>query len=662
VSGESPDFGKARDFYTFAPETLAAELPAFDLIREVGKGSMGIVFEARQKDNGRIVALKVLPPSLTLTERALARFMREGLIMSRVQHPDIVDFIDQGRQGRLHWFAMEFVAGVTLEQRLQVGPVPVLQACAIAAKVGRALQFAHDRGVVHRDIKPGNIMLRDAVEPAAAKVPPASDGDVPNDGIQIAITDFGLARETGTGSMTESGAIVGTPMYMAPEIVLGGTQAASTLADVYALGATLYALVTGKPPFNGPTAQGVLKAVTEEDPLPARRLRRDLPFEVEAIIEKAMSRDPAHRYGSALELSEDLERYLNGERVLARRPTIVRRGLRWCARRPLITVLASAVLMLATGAAMLVNERNHNEIQREIADAERFLALAGTTADESGRTRSRSDRQDLLSRAVAAASKTIARDEDIAIAWFVRARAYHRLGQYRDAIWDLDMAQRLRGVPSAEILHFRIDALRQLTDRSSVERVQIDLMSLLEIDQSDQTRTLIAEHLLDVAEHAGELEQEAAVARIKEILTGVSDNDPRAAVARARMLETDGAVAEALLAMKSAVDQHPSNIYVHLQAARMFARNNLQEESLRAQRLAQSMQPNGTEAVPVTAAPVDFGGLGSFLGEVDRALDVLDDDKKKPKMHAQRQPGSTAKPKDSTAKPKDPGRGGDRGQ
>lgn len=658
MSGEPPDFGQARDFYTFAPETLAADLPAFELIREVGKGSMGIVFEARQKDNGRIVALKVLPPSLTLTERALARFMREGRIMSRVQHPDIVDFIDQGRQGRLHWFAMEFVEGSTLEQRLQVGPVPMHQACAITAKVGRALQFAHDRGVVHRDIKPGNIMLRDPVDPGDAKAQPAN-----TDGIQIAITDFGLARETGTGSMTESGAIVGTPMYMAPEIVLGGTQAASTLADVYALGATLYALVTGKPPFDGPTAQGVLKAVTEDDPFPARRLRRDLPLAIEAIIEKAMSRDPAHRYGSALELTEDLERFLSGERVLARRPTIARRSWRWCARRPLITVLASAVLMLGTGAAMLINERNHNEIQRELADAERFLALAGTTDDESGRARSNSNRQELLARAVAATSKTIARDEGLAIAWFVRARAYHRLGRYRNAIWDLDMAERLRGVPSAEILHFRIDALRQLSDRPSVERVQIDLMSLLEIDQSDQTRTLIAEHLLDVAEHAGQLEQEAAVARIKEILTGVSDDYPRAAVARARMLETDGAIAEALLTMNSAVDKHPSNIYVHLQAARMFARNNLLEESKRQNRLAKSMQPNGTETTPATSPPVDFGRLGSFLGEVDRALTVLDDDKQKakpepkPKAGTRQQSDSTGKPK---APPKRPKNGGNR--
>lgn len=648
MSGDSPDFGEARDFYTFAPETLAADLPAFELIREVGKGSMGIVFEARQKDSGRIVALKVLPPSLTLTERALARFMREGRIMSRIQHPDIVDFIDQGRQGRLHWFAMEFVAGATLEQRLQVGPVPVHQACVIIAKVGRALQFAHDRGVVHRDIKPGNIMLRD---PDTAEPQQASA-----DNIRVAITDFGLARETGTGSMTESGAIVGTPMYMAPEIVLGGTQAASTLADVYALGATLYALVTGKPPFDGPTAQGVLKAVTEEEPFPARRLRRDLPPAIDAIIEKAMSRNLALRYGSALELTEDLERFLSGERVLARRPTIARRSLRWCARRPLITVLAAAVMILGIGAAMLINERYHRETQRELADAERYLALAGTTDDESGRARSNRDRQDLLTRTVTATTKAIARDEGLAMAWFVRARAYHRLGQYRDAIWDLDMAERLRGVPSAEILHIRIDALRQLTDRSSVERVQIDLMRLLEIDQSDQTRTLIAEHLLDVAEHAGELEQKAAVARIKEILTGVSDDRPRAAVARARMLETDGMAAEALLAMNSALDKHPSNIYVHLQAARMFARNDLIEESKREDRLAQSMRLNGTETTSTTSPPVDFGRLGSFLGEVDRALTVLDDQKQKTKSKTgegrPQQPDSTTKPTDQQKQPK----------
>lgn len=628
MSGESPDFGLARDFYTFAPDTLARDLPAFELLREVGKGSMGIVYEARRRDDNQIVALKLLPPSLTLTERALARFLREGRIMARVKHPDIVAFLDQGRQGRLHWFAMEFVKGVTLEQRLAVGPLPVHNACKIAAKVARALQFAHDHGVVHRDIKPGNIMLRDA-EPAPA-------GEHPDKGqleqgqeqdLHVAITDFGLARETGTGSMTESGAIVGTPMYMAPEIVLGGTQAASTLADVYALGASLYALVTGKPPFDGPTAQGVLKAVTEKDPPPARRLRRDLPDSVEAIIDKAMSRDPAHRYGSALELAEDLERFLQGERVLARRPGLAKRGLRWCARRPLITVLASAVLMLATGAAMLLDERNQNEIERELADAERLLALASTARDEQDRPRTQEDRIDLLSKAVAAASKTIARDESSAIAWFVRARAHHRLHYYEQAIFDFDTAERLRGAPSPEILHFRIDALRQQGDPASLRRMQADLTSLLQIDPSDQARTLVAELLLDFAAQSHERERHEALGRVEEILAPVSDDYARAAVARARRLEIDGAGAAALSAMRRAINKHGGDLYVHLQAAAMFDRNGLPAESQREQVLARRMQRGDTRSTqPSTGRPqpVNVEGFGNFLGDVDRVLQALD--------------------------------------
>ncbi|MBL8753112.1 MAG: serine/threonine protein kinase, partial [Planctomycetes bacterium] len=334
---DSPDFGQRRDFYTFAPESLAQELPEFEIVREVGKGSMGVVYEARVRATGQRIALKILPPSLTLTERALARFLREGRIMERVRHPDIVGFVAQGTRGRLHWFAMEFVDGVTLEERLQVGPLPVQKACAIAASAGRALQFAHDHGVVHRDVKPGNVMLRDG-----------ADSGVP----RIAITDFGLARETGTGSMTESGAIVGTPMFMAPEVVLGGTQAASTLADVYSIGATLYALVTGHPPFTGPTAQSVLKAVTEREPRSPRSLRADLPVSVEAILQKAMAKDPARRYGSALELAEDLERHLRGDRVQARLPGPILRTLQAARRRPLLATLLASSVLFVSGALL----------------------------------------------------------------------------------------------------------------------------------------------------------------------------------------------------------------------------------------------------------------------------------------------------------------------
>lgn len=606
----APDFGQRRDFYTFAPETLAQDLPEFELVREVGKGSMGIVYEARVRATGQRVALKVLPPGLSLTERALARFLREGRIMARVRHPDIVGFVDQGKRGRLHWFAMEFVDGVTLEQRLAIGPLPVHQACAIAATVGRALQFAHDHGVVHRDVKPGNLMLRDGDtggDPAAPRV---------------AITDFGLARETGTGSMTDSGAIVGTPMYMAPEVVLGGTAVANTLADVYSLGATLYALVTGRPPFDGPTAQSVLKAVLEQDPPPARRLRRDLPEAVEAILCKAMAREPERRYGSALELAEDLERFLRGERVLARRPFVLQTALRWCRRRPLTTTLLAAVVLLSGGALLLMQERHRDALERGLADAERLLALAATELDDQDRPRSAESRRDLLLEAVAAASATIARDRSFGQAWFVRARAHHRLQHHGDAVYDLDAAENARGGPTPEILHFRIDALRQLGDPSSLRRLQQDLTTLLQLDPTAHTRALVAEHLLDLAAQAGGRERQEALARVLDVLGPVGTDDPRAAVARARRLELEGATDAAVTAMRDACTRHAGNLYVHLQAAALFDRNALPEEGAREHELARRLRPPGrTQPAPV---PVDLEGFGSFLGDVDRVLRTLD--------------------------------------
>lgn len=627
---EAPDFGSRRDFYTFAPETLAQQLPQFEILREVGKGSMGIVYEARVRATGGRIALKILPPSLTLTERALARFLREGRIMARVRHPDIVAFVDQGAAGRLHWFAMEFVDGTTLEERLKVGPLPVQKACAIAAAVGRALQFAHDRGVVHRDLKPGNLMLRDVEVASAfasgggqASGSGSASGDVP----RVAITDFGLARETGTGSMTESGAIVGTPMYMPPERVLGGTGAANTLGDVYGLGATLYALVTGHPPFDGPTAQSVLKAVLEQDPRPAHRLRADLPPAVSAVVQKAMERDPARRYGSTLELAEDLERFLRGERVLARRPGPLALFGRWVARHRLIAVLLTLVVALSIGAVVLVRERNRSALERSLAEAERLLAIAATSRDEQDRLRTPADRHDLLLAAVAAASATIARDEGFAMAWLVRARAHHRLGHWEEAIYDLDTVERLTGTVSADLLHLRISALRQQGQVAAVRRLQQDLTSLLQIDPSAHTRALVADYLLDLAAQAGDRERQEALAAAREVLAE-ADDDPRAQVARARLLESEGEIEPALAAMRKAAQEHGGNLYVHLQAAAMFDRQDLLDEGAqeheRARRLGGEQGAATTAGEPPAAQPIDLDGLGHFLDDVDRLLRALD--------------------------------------
>ncbi|MBM4061700.1 MAG: serine/threonine protein kinase [Planctomycetes bacterium] len=617
----SPDFGLRTDFYTFAPETLAQELPQFEILREVGKGSMGIVYEARVRATGARIALKVLPPSLTLTERALARFLREGRIMARVRHPDIVAFYDQGTQGRLHWFAMEFVDGVTLQQRLQVGPLPVRKACAIAARVARALQYAHDQGVVHRDVKPGNLMLRDPGDSGNGDNG-GNGGGNGDDAPRVAITDFGLARETGTGSMTESGALVGTPMYMAPEQVLGGSALANTLGDVYSLGATLYALVTGQPPFDGPTAQSVLKAVLDHDPPPPRRRRADLPAAVDAIVQKAMARHPARRYGSALELAEDLERFLRGERVLARAPGPLVRCGRWCARRPLVVGLGGAALALATGALLLAHERRRDAIEQGLADAERLLATAATARDEQGSPRSADERRDLLLAAAGAATAALERDGTFAPARVVRARVHNRLGQHQDAVFDLDAAERLGGAATAEILQLRIDALRQLGDAAAVRRLQQDLTSLLHLDPGTHTRTLVAEHLLDLAETAALAERAEALARARDVLAPIGADEPRAAVSRARVLELEGDAAAALAAMRAARARHEGNLYVHLQAAAMFDRQGLAEESAREHGMARLLEPGAPAAA--SPAPVDLEGLGKFLGEVDRLMQALD--------------------------------------
>lgn len=611
---EAPDFGLHRDFYTFDPESLAQQLPDFAIGREVGKGSMGVVYEATVRRTGQRVALKILPPSLTLTEHTLARFLREGRIMARVRHPDIVAFVDQGSTGRLHWFAMEFVDGVTLEERLHIGPLPVRKACRIAATVARALQFAHEHGVVHRDVKPGNLILRDG------------EGGQPRDPEhpRVAITDFGLARETGTGSMTDSGALVGTPMYMAPEVVLGGSQVAGTLADVYSLGATLYTLVTGRPPFDGPTAQSVLKAVLEREPTSPRRLRHDLPEPVEAILGKAMAKQPAQRYGSAEEFAADLERFLRGERVLARRPGFLRRAGRWCAHRPLVTGLLAAVLLSSGSAALLLLQSQRSAVERDLAGAERHLAIAATERDEFDRPRTVDERRNELHRAIELLGRLLAREPRHPEALLVRAKALQRLHRPDEALADLDRAEELASTPTVALLQQRIEVLRALGDAGAQRRLLQDLTALLRLDPSPHTRALIAEQLLDYAAQADGAERRAALERAAVVLGEPDDDDARTAVAHARLLELQGQIDAAIAAMRAIRGRHEGNLFVHLQAAAMFDRHDLVDEGAREHEEVLRLRGPGSPPAP-GGAPVDVGGFGAFLGDVDRVLRALDD-------------------------------------
>ena len=610
MTSEQPDFGSRAEFYTFAPETLAQELPQFDIRREVGKGAMGIVYEAITRSDGSRVALKILPPSLTLTERALARFVREGQIMQRIEHPSICKVLDLGHKGRLHYFVMEFVDGTSLDERLRTGPFPIRRAAEIGAAVARALQFAHERGVVHRDVKPGNVMLRDA------------DG-------AVKITDFGLARETGTGSMTESGAVIGTPMYMAPEQIRGERGTVDSRADVYGVGATLYQLVTGEPPFRGPSTQAVLSQVLDQDPAAPRTLRHELPPAFEAIILKALEKEPAHRYGSALELAEDLDRFLRDERVLARRPGLAKRSWRRVRRHPTVSGLVAVVLALTIGALLLWQSLRTRQLEADLAGAESALAQSAVQRDDQQRPLTPEARRALLERAVEQASSVIARDEGFARAWLVRAKAHHRMQAYDDALTDLDRAAKVGGLTTS-VLHYRIDTLRQLDTPAAAARLRDDLFRLLEIDRSPYAWAMVVDHLVALARQTGEPADRAASLDLAErVLAHAPEpgGGPRVAIARATLFELRGDKGAAIATMRRVRDENRGDPLVMLEAARLFARLGRGGESAAAVAAARALDPSLVavdEDVTDTPARIEAGEVRGFLRSLDRLLEAID--------------------------------------
>jgi len=229
-------------------ETLDRELEAYRVTRQIGHGAMGVVFESVQRSLGRRVAIKVLPASLALRTRTVKRFLREAEAMGRLSHENIVAVYDVGSIRNLHYFYMKYVDGPPLDRVLKAGPVAIADAIQIGIDVGRALAHAHAHGVLHRDIKPSNLL---------------------RDGERVVLTDFGLARPLDaeeTGSMTESGDLVGTPLYMAPEQISGDAERTDGRADVWGLGVTLYELLTQRPPFSGPNAQGIHQSLDAETP------------------------------------------------------------------------------------------------------------------------------------------------------------------------------------------------------------------------------------------------------------------------------------------------------------------------------------------------------------------------------------------------------------
>jgi serine/threonine protein kinase/tetratricopeptide (TPR) repeat protein len=324
---------------------LLGELGDYELLEEVGRGGQGVVFRARQKSLNRIVALKVISLGQWASRAHLKRFRLEAEAAARLEHPGIVPIHEVGEREGSCYFSMKFVEGGQLDEVVRSAaadsscgeraPMSIRQAAELIAKVARTVHYAHEHGILHRDIKPGNILLDQKGEPH--------------------LTDFGLARLVETEStMTRTLDVLGTPSYMAPEQAMGNNAAVGSVTDVYGLGAVLYQLLTGQPPFAGGATYETIKLLLDTEPKQPRLLNPKIDCDLSTICLKCLEKDPKRRYSSALALAEDLERWLKHEPILARHTGIIARSRKWARRNPSSALLVACLVALATAAAWIL--------------------------------------------------------------------------------------------------------------------------------------------------------------------------------------------------------------------------------------------------------------------------------------------------------------------
>lgn len=300
----------------------------YELLEEIGRGGMGVVYRARQKDLDRIVALKMILSSHLASDEQVRRFYAEAKAAGGLRHPHIVGIHEVGACHGQHYFAMDFVEGDSLAHRLRDGPLPPEKAADCLAGIARAVDYLHQHQIVHRDLKPSNILLDVHESPY--------------------VTDFGLAKVfSGDSQQTQSGTILGTPSYMAPEQAAGRSSEISPRSDVYSLGAILYELLTGRPPFQRDNPLDTLVEVLEGEPTLPSRIHHHVPQELEWICLRCLEKDPQMRYGSAAELAEDLERYLRRDPVEARPSGLVQAVKRWSRREPALVSRLGGLLAAA---------------------------------------------------------------------------------------------------------------------------------------------------------------------------------------------------------------------------------------------------------------------------------------------------------------------------
>jgi serine/threonine protein kinase/Tfp pilus assembly protein PilF len=356
---------------------MEMEFGDYELLEEIGRGGQGVVYRAHQKSLNRTVALKVIGWGYCVTEAHLKRFRREAEAAASLEHPCIVPIYEVGEREGSCYFSMKFVEGGQLDEVVKREPMAISRAVKLIAKLARTVHYAHEHGVLHRDIKPGNILLDAKDEPL--------------------LTDFGLARLVETKStVTRTLDVMGTPSYMAPEQAVGNNAAVSSATDVYGLGAVLYQLLTGHPPFVGGTSYETIRLLLDTEPRQPRLLNRKIDHDLSTICLRCPEKDPQRRYPSALELAEDLEHWLKHEPIRAKRSGFFTHARKWVRRKPAVAALIASLVALA--AAMGWNVWKSELISRPATKGIAVLPFENLSSDPDNAYFADGIQQEILTR------------------------------------------------------------------------------------------------------------------------------------------------------------------------------------------------------------------------------------------------------------------------
>jgi hypothetical protein len=368
---------------SFVADLSLPRVPGYDVLRVLGCGGMGVVYQARHQGLQRLVALKMIRTGAAASPEGLARFRTEAEAIARLQHAHIVQIFEIGQHDQLPFFALEYCTGGSLDKKLAGTPLPPLEAAVLVEQLAQAVDAAHARGILHRDLKPANVLLTENGTPK--------------------IADFGLAKKLGepgpgvveaaAAGMTQTGAVIGTPSYMAPEQASGQSKRLGPACDLYALGAILYDCLTGRPPFKAATALDTLWQVLHQEPVAPAQLNPRVPRDLQTICLKCLRKEPSQRYATALQLAEDVQRFRRGEPIQARPVSTLERVRKWAQRRPAVAALSAALVLatlllvvsLTVGMVRTQEALEAEAAQRGQAEQARATALAKEEAERAAK-------------------------------------------------------------------------------------------------------------------------------------------------------------------------------------------------------------------------------------------------------------------------------------